>query len=101
MSLQDLMKREVGKKYLWRVTPIEDECPKCGISTGVDYYETVFHVTVNYPNPRMTCGYEGCDYEYPLIEGWYSCTIIGGEMDGEDYAVPYTQLHEIKEELAW
>ena len=85
---------EIGKKYLWRSSPIELLCDTCGANRGNGRGDFAIECTViETGNTRSRC--KSCGAIHELMEGWHWVKAVEGEEVGY---VPYTQLEEIKEE---
>ena len=83
---------EIGKKYLYKIEPMEFQCSNCGItfgskSAGQEKVVTVLDFSIG------TASCDDCGGLNLTGEGWYSVIDEWGEW----WAVPYTLLEEIKE----
>ena len=87
---------EIGKKYLWKQRVEERDCPSCGHVSGSNNHgkENVVIITSGIAPFILVCTI--CGYEEYCDASYY-----GGQIEGEEkdigYAIPYTQLQEIKE----
>ncbi len=91
---------EIGKKYLWRVKPIEDVCKKCGLITGEASNGHINIVLILDPSYSSRYQCERCGFVSEIEQGWYCCQVLSGDGNvGVVAVVPYTLLEEIPEEV--
>ncbi|KKL56340.1 hypothetical protein LCGC14_2246350 [marine sediment metagenome] len=85
---------EIGKKYLWKSSPIELLCPTCRVNEGNSMGDFTFECIVLSPTKDFICN--SCNVKRSSPEGWYNVRALD---NGELGSVPYTQLEPLSKEI--